>query len=75
MGVRQSCSGLDPEFGPVDLSGLPSSARDSFQSKAADRVRFWLGEAERTAKEVLDEHTDKVEALAEGGLPPGFIGH
>ena len=60
--------GLDPEFGPVGLSGLPSSAQGSFQTKAADRVRFWLGEAETAAKKVLDEHADKLEALAEALL-------
>ena len=60
--------GLDPEFGPVGLSGLPSSAQGHFQSKAAERVRFWIEEAEKAAKQVLDEHADKLEALAEALL-------
>ena len=57
--------GLDPEFGPVGLSGLPSSAQGSFHSKAAERVRVWIEEAEKAAKQVLEEHADKLEALAE----------
>ena len=60
--------GLDPEFGPVGLSGLPSSAQGNFQSKAADRVRLWTEEAEKAAKKILDEHADKLEALAEALL-------
>ena len=60
--------GLDQEFGPVSLSGIPASARTALEAKASERVLFWLREAESLANKVLSDHVDKLEALAEALL-------
>ncbi len=60
--------GLDPEFGLVSLPGLPPSIRSNFESRAAERVRYWLRQGQETAERVLKDHRDKLQALAEALL-------
>ena len=60
--------GLDQEFGPVSLSGIPASARTALEAKASERVLFWLREAESLANKVLSDHVDQLRTLAEALL-------
>jgi cell division protease FtsH len=55
--------GLDENFGPVSLAGLPAATRASVDVQVAARTREWLSRAQVLAKRVMDERRDRMNSL------------
>ena len=56
--------GLDSEFGPISLDGLPVAERAELLKRAAQRLPCWLAQATQDVTRLLADHGDLLRTIA-----------
>jgi cell division protease FtsH len=60
--------GFDDVFGVASLPGMPVAARGPFEARLQERLPDWLEKGRETARRILEERRDVLDALAEALL-------